>query len=116
MKKNKKALTMMDVIVSFAVFSCFLLFLSIFLKNFMIMDSNTKKIRDADNFSSNAMQIIISDETNDVYEITDKIKNNLGEGVPFNLVKESYAENLYLFTLYINDEEGNTYEEYQIIK
>ncbi len=96
MKKYKKALTMMDIVVSFAILSCF--------------------IRKADAFASNAMEILRSDETNDVYAISDKIKDNLGEDCKFNLVKEAYTGDLYTFTLYIIDEEGNTYEEYQIIK
>lgn len=116
MKKNKKALSMMDVIISFAILSCFLLFLSIFLKNFILMDKNTKTIGEIDTFSSNAIEIIISDESNDVYEITKKINNNLGDKINFNLVKQSYIDDLYLFVLSINDEEGNPYEEYQIIK
>lgn len=116
MKKNKKALTMMDIIISFAIFSCFLLFLSIFLKNFMHMERETKKIREADNFASNAMQILISDESNDVYALTDKIQNTLGNKINFNLVKESYVDDLYIFRLYIYNEKGELYEEYQIIK
>lgn len=116
MKNYKKALSMMDVIVAFAVLSCFLLFLSIFLKNFALMNENTSKIKNADNFASNAMQILISDDTNDVYILTDKIKNNLGNEIKFNLVKESYTSDMYIFTLFINDEEGKSYEKYQIIK
>ena len=77
MKKYKKALTMMDIVVSFAILSCFILFLFIFLKNFMSLEADTKKLRKADAFASNAMEILRS---------------------------------------YIIDEEGNTYEEYQIIK
>lgn len=116
MKKYKKALTMLDIVVSFAILSCFILFLSIFLKNFMGLEADNKKLRQADNFASNAMEILRSDDSNDVYEITDKIKTNLGEDTKFNLVKEAYTGGLYIFTLYINDKEGNTYEEYQIIK
>lgn len=116
MKKNKRALSMMDVIISFAVLSCFLLFLSIFLKNFMLMEGKTKQIREVDNFASNAMQILISDKTNDVYKITNLINENLKDEIKFNLVKESYLNDLYLFKLYIYDKEGKVYEEYQIIK
>lgn len=116
MKKYKKALIMMDIVVSFAILSCFILFLSIFLKNFISLEADTKKLRKADAFASNAMEILRSDDTNDVYAISDKIKDNLGEECKFNLVKEAYTGDLYTFTLYIIDEEGNTYEEYQIIK
>lgn len=116
MKKYKKALTMMDVVISFAIFSIFVLFLSVFLKNFMALERDTKKIRQMDNFASNAMEIIRSDESDDVYKITDKIKTNLGEEVKFNIIKESYTADLYTYKLYIQDNEGKTYEEYQIIK
>lgn len=116
MKKYKKALTMMDVVISFAIFSIFVLFLSVFLKNFMALERDTKKIRKFDNFASNAMEIIRSDESEDVYKMTDKIKENLGDDIKFNLVKESYTADLYTFKLSIQDDEGKIYEEFQIIK
>lgn len=43
MKKYKKALTMMDIVVSFAILSCFILFLSIFFEEFYVARGRYKE-------------------------------------------------------------------------